>query len=155
MSVLSSIKAVFEAGESDVQKFAVVFEKLFKKAPSALQTVDNFVSEVAPVIVAATAIAAPLEEPEVAAGLAIVETGLAAIQASAQAANSGQSLLAALQNFSTTVPTLLSGLAIKNPLLQASIERIVTLVTSEAKVLIPAVEAWVAQIKAASVPATK
>lgn len=155
MSALSKIKAVFEAGEADVQKFAVVFEKLFKKSPSALQTVENFVNEVAPVVIAADALVAPETEPEVAAALAIIETGLAAVQASAQAANSGQSLLSALQNFSTTVPTLLSGLAIKNPVLQASIERIVTLVTSEAKVLIPAVEAWVAQIKAASASATK
>ena len=155
MSILSAIKADFKAGEADVEKFAVEFEKLFKKAPSALQTVNNFVSEVAPIVIAADAIAAPETEPEVAAALAVIETGLTAIQVSAQAANSGQSLLAALQNFATTVPALLSGLAIKNPVLQATIEKIVTLVTSEAKVLIPAVEAWVAQIKAANIPAAK
>src|ERR1700744_3694299 len=103
MSILSAIKADFKAGEADVEKFAVEFEKLFKKAPSALQTVNNFVSEVAPIVIAADAIAAPETEPEVAAALAVIETGLTAIQVSAQAANSGQSLLAALQNFATTV----------------------------------------------------
>ena len=114
-----------------------------------IQTIQNFVNEAAPIIVAADALAAPETEPEVAGALAIVETGLAAIQASATAANSGTSLLVNLQNFATTVPALLTGLTIKNPVLVASITKIVTLVTGEAKVLIPAVEAWVAQIKAA------
>jgi hypothetical protein len=81
--------------------------------------------------------------------LATVESGLAAIQASAAAANSGQSLLANLQNFATTVPALLGGLDIKNAALKAAIERIVALVTGEAKVLLPAVDSWVKQIAAA------
>lgn len=148
MSILSTIKAVFSDLTSSAGKFAAAFEKIFKKAPVALQVVDNFVGEAAPVIVAAVAIADPVAEPEVAAALAIVETGLAAIEASAQAANSGQSLLANLQNFATTVPALLTSLAIKNPLLKASVERIVALVVGEAKVLIPAVENWVKQIEA-------
>lgn len=149
MSILSTIKAGFTDIATSAGKFAKAFERLFMKLPSALQTVSNFTAEVAPVITAAVALADPAVEPEVAGALAIAETGLAAIEASAQAAVSGQSVLAALQNFSTTVPTLLAGLAIKNPALQAEVERIVALVTGEAKVLVPAVEAWVAQIKAA------
>jgi hypothetical protein len=153
MSILSTIKADFSGIESDVAKFAKAFEKLFDKTPSALQTVENFTGEVAPVVVAAVAIADPVAEPAVAAALATVETGLAAIQAAATAAVSGTSLLASLENFASTVPTVLTGLDVKNPALTASIEKIVTLVTSEAKVLIPAVESWVKQIAAAKAPA--
>ena len=136
---------------TDVEKFASAFVTLFKKAPSVIQTVENFVSEVAPVITAAVALADPLIEPEVAGALAIAETGLAAIQASATAVNSGTSLLANLQNFASTVPQLLTGLTIKNPVLTATIVRIVSLVTGEAKVLIPAVQTLVAQSAAAPV----
>lgn len=153
MSVLSKIKAVFTDIATSAGKFAVAFERLFKKAPSALQTVENFTGEVAPVILGAVALADPVAEPMVAAALATAETGLAAIQASAAAANSGQSLLVNLQSFATTVPALLSGLDIKNPALKAAILRIVALVTGEAKVLIPAVENWVKEIAAASAPA--
>lgn len=149
MSVLSSIKAEFGKVEADAAKFEVAFVKLFKKLPSAEQAVENFVGEVAPEIVAAVAIADPIAEPEVAAALATVETGLAAIQAASTAAVSGTSLLANLQNFAATVPTVLAGLDVKNPALTANIERIVTLVTSEAKVLIPAVEGWVKQLAGA------
>lgn len=149
MSILSTIKADFSDLSTDAGKFVKAFTKLFAKAPSAIQTVENFTLEVAPVITAAVALADPAVEPEVVAALATAETGLAAIEAAAQAANTGQSLQAALQNFSTTVPTLLGGLDVKDPALKATIERIVTLVTGEAKVLIPAVEAWVAAIKTA------
>lgn len=153
MSLATTIKIDFEkflnGTKTDAEAFAKEFILLFKKAPSVIQTIQNFVNEAAPVIVAADALAAPETEPEVAGALAIVETGLAAIQASATGANSGTSLLVNLQNFATTVPALLTGLTIKNPVLVASITKIVTLVTGEAKVLIPAVEAWVAQIKAA------
>jgi hypothetical protein len=149
MSILSTIKAEFSGFESDVAKFAAAFTKLFKKVPSALQTVENFTAEAAPVITAAVAIVDPVAEPAVSAALATAETLLAAVQASAQAAISGTSLLGAIQNFSTTVPELLVSLDIKNPVLKASIERIVALVNGEAKVLVPAVESWVAQIKAA------
>lgn len=148
MSILSTIKADFGKIESDATKFEAAFVKLFKKLPSAEQAVENFVGEVAPVIVAAVAIADPVAEPEVAAALATVETGLAAIQAASAAAVSGTSLLANLQNFATTVPTLLSGLTVKNPATTAAIEKVVTLVVSEAKVLVPAVESWVKQIAA-------
>lgn len=149
MSILSTIKADFSDLSTDVGKFAKAFVKLFGKVPSAIQAIENFTSEVAPVITAAVALADPAAEPAVAAALATAETGLAAIEASAQAAVSGTSVLAALQNFSTTIPTLLSGLDVKDPALTATIQRIVTLVTGEAKVLVPAVESWVAQIKAA------
>jgi phage-related tail protein len=154
MSVLSTIEVDVEkflkATKTDAEKFAVEFEKLFKKAPAALQTVDNFVNEVAPVITAAVALADPSAEPAVAAGLAVAETGLAAVSAAAQAANSGTSLLTNLENFATTVPQLLSGIAIKNPALQKEVTTIVNLVVNEAKVLIPAIQSWVAQIKAAT-----
>lgn len=150
MSVLSTIKADIKGLETSAGKFAAAFEKLFKKAPSALQTVENFTDEAAPVITGAVALVDPAAEPEVAAALAVTETGLAAVRAAAVAATSGQSLLQNLQNFSTTVPALLAGLEIKNPALKASIERIVALVNGESKVLLPAIEGWVEQIKAAS-----
>jgi hypothetical protein len=146
MSILSTIKADFGKVEADVAKFAAAFEKIFKKAPSALQAVENFVSEAAPVITAAVAIAVPAAEPEVAAALATAETALAAIEATAQAAVSGTSLLSALQNFSDSVPQLLTGLDVKDAVLKAAIERIVALINGEAKVLVPAVEGWVKQI---------
>lgn len=149
MSIFSSIKAAFTGVESDVAKFASAFEKLFKKAPSALQTVENFTAEVAPVIIAAVAILDPAAEPLAAAALATAETGLAAIHAAAVAAVSGQSLLANLQNFADSVPQLLAGLDVKNTALKAAIEKVVALVNGEAKVLVPAVESWVSQIKAA------
>jgi phage-related protein len=154
-SVLSTIetdiKKFFAATGTDLEKFGNAFEQIFKKVPSALQTVENFVGEVAPVVEAAVALADPIAEAPVAAVLATVETGLAAIQATATAANSGNSLLANLQNFASTVPSLLTGLDIKDAALTAKITSLVSLVTNEAKVLIPAVEAWVQQI--ASKPA--
>lgn len=155
-SVLSTIetdvKQIFVVAESDAAKFTSAFVKLFKKAPNALQTVENFTNEAAPVITAAVALADPAVEPAVAAALAIAETGLAALEASAQAATSGNSLLVNLQNFATTVPADLTALQIKNPILQAAVTRIVTLIVGEAKVLIPAVQSWIAQIQAASQP---
>jgi hypothetical protein len=148
-TIETDVEKFLKGTGSDLEKFGVAFNKLFAKAPSALQTVQSFISEVAPVVIAAVAIVDPVAEPEVAGALAIVETGLAAIQASLTAANSGQSLLVNLQNFANTIPGLLAGLAIKNPALQAAVVRISALVVAEAKVLIPAVQAWVAQIKAA------
>lgn len=152
-SVLSEIKAEFVGLESDAGKFASAFVKLFKKAPTALQAVDNFTNEVAPIITLAVGLAAPAEEPLVAGALAVVETGLGAISASANAAQSGQSLLTNVQNFAATVPALLTGLAIKNPALQSEVTKIVNLVVAESKVLIPAVESWVKQIAAAKASA--
>jgi hypothetical protein len=157
MNILSTIVAdvekFFKGTGTDLEKFGLAFWKLFKKAPAALQTVENFVGELAPVITAAVALAAPAVEPEVAGALAIAETGLAAIEASAQAAVSGNSLLTNLEQFAATVPGLLTGLAIKDANLQATITKIVNLITGEAKVLIPAVQAWIAQIAAAKTPA--
>jgi hypothetical protein len=157
MSALKTIEVdiskFFKGTGSDVEKFAVAFEKLFKKAPSALDTVENFTEEAAPFITAAVSLADPVLEPEVAAALAIAERGLAAIAASATAANSGTSLLTNIQNFATTVPSLLTGVAVKNPALQSSITKVVNLVTGECKVLIPAVTSWIAQLAAKAAPA--
>lgn len=148
------IKKFFATTGSDVEKFANAFWNLFKKAPTALQTVDNFITEVGAVVIAAVSLADPLAEPAAAAALATVETGLAGIQAAATAAVSGTSLLTGLQNFAADVPALLTSIAVKNPALTAAIDRIVTLVVGEAKVLIPAVESWVAQINASTPAAT-
>lgn len=142
------IEKFIKGTESDAEKFAVAFARCFKKAPSVIQTVDNFIGEVSPIIIAVVGIVDPVADPEVAGALAIVETGVGALQASATAAVTGTSLLANLQNFADTVPALLSGLCVKNPVLQKAIEKIVNLVNGEAKVLIPAVKAWVAQIAA-------
>ena len=90
----------------------------------------------------------------VTAALATVETGLAAVQATLTAAASGTSLLTSLESFASSVPSLLTGLDIKDAALQAKITSIVNLVTNEAKVLIPAVESWVAQIAAAPTAST-
>lgn len=157
MSILSTIKVDISkfigAAETDLGKFASGFQAVFNKLPSAEQAIRNFVSETAPYITAAVALADPLAEPEVAGALSIVETGLAAIYTSTVAAESGTSLVSDLQNFSTTVPTLLAGLTIKNAGLQSAVTRIVSLVSGEAKVLIPLAESWVAQLKpVASVP---
>jgi hypothetical protein len=147
------IKKFAKGTETDVEKFAVEFEYIWGKTPAALQVINNFVNEAAPVIIAASALADPVAEPAVVAALAVVETLLAALSASAKAANSGGSLLICVQNFATTVPQLLTGLAIKNPLLQKEITTIVNLVTAESKVLIPAITSWVSQLKAASAAA--
>lgn len=152
MSIFSKIEAkvkeFFGSMETSAGKFCAAFVRCFKKAPAAEQVVQNWVNEVAPVIVGAVALVDPAVEPEVAGALAITETGLAAIQASLTAANSGESLLTNVENFATTVPQLLIGLAIKNPALQATVKRIVALIVGEAKVLIPAIEAWVKEIAA-------
>lgn len=158
MTSLAAVKAdvqkFFSSFATSAGKFAAAFVKLFGKAPAAIQIIDNFVTEVAPIITAAVSLADPVAEPVVAAALATAETGLAAIEAAAQAAASGTSLVMALQNFSTTVPSLLTGLDIKDPALKASIARIVTLITGEAAVLIPAAEAWVKQLAGTAAPAT-
>ncbi|KAA6459636.1 hypothetical protein DYQ86_16080 [Acidobacteria bacterium AB60] len=152
-TIETDVAKLFKGTASDVEKFASAFDKLFHKAPSALQTIESFTTEVAPIITAAVAIADPVAEPEVAGALALAETSLAALQAAATNAVSGQSLLQNLENFSTSVPNILGALEIKNPALKASVSRIVTLVVGEAKVLIPAVQTWVTQLKAAA-PAT-
>ena len=152
MNILSTITTDVEkyltATGSDLEKFAAAFDKLFRKAPSALQTVENFIGELAPVVTAAVGLVDPAIEPAAAAALATVETGLAAIQAAATAAVSGTSLVTNLQNFAATVPVLLTGIEVKNPELQKQVSNIVKLVVGECKVLVPAVQSWVAQIKA-------
>jgi hypothetical protein len=152
-TIVVDVKKFFANTGSDVEKLAASFWKIFKKAPTALQTVDNFVTEAGGVVIAAVSLADPLVEPEAAAALATIETGLAAIDAAATAATTGTSLLSNLQNFAADVPALLTGIAVKNPVLAATINRLVTLVVGECKVLIPAVEAWVAQISTTATPA--
>lgn len=140
------IAKFFSDLESDAGKFCAAFVKLFGKAPAAIQVVENFVGEVARVATVAVALADPAADGAVTAALATVETGLAGIQAAATAAVSGTSVLTALQNFASTVPTLLTSLDVKDPALTASITKIVTLVVNEAKVIIPAVQSWVAEL---------
>lgn len=141
--IVTDVEKFFATVESDAGKFCAAFVRIFKKAPAAEQVVQNFIDETAPLIAGAVALVDPVAEPVVAGALAIAETGLAAIGASLTAANSGKSLLQNLENFAATVPGLLTGIAVKNPELQAAVTRIVNLVVNEAKVLIPAVEAWV------------
>lgn len=149
-TIVVDIEKFFKSLETSAGKFCAAFVKLFKQAPQAEQVVQNFVNEIAPIVVAAVGFADPAVEPIAAAALATVQTGLAAIQATLTAANSGQSLLADLQSFADSVPQLLTGLDIKNAALKSKIESIVSLVTNEAKVLIPAVEAWVKSIASAA-----
>jgi hypothetical protein len=157
MSVFSTIvvdvEKLFKGTATDLEKFAAAFVKLFKKAPSALQTLENFTGEVAPIITAAVDMADPAAEPIVAAALATAETGLAGLEAAAKDAVSGTSLLANLQSFASDVPATLASLDIKDPALKAVVTRVVNLIVGEAKVLVPAVQAWVAQISAAAQPA--
>jgi hypothetical protein len=157
MSVLSTIvvdvEKFLKGTGSDAEKFAVAFVKYLKKVPAAEQQLDNFLSEAGVVVEAAVALVDPVAEAPVAGAFAIVETGLAAIGAAASAATSGNSLLVNLQNFAASVPQLLTGLTIKDPVLQAQVTKIVNLIVNETKVLLPAIEAWVAQIKASSTPA--
>lgn len=157
MNILSTLKLDLSkfagAAETDIAKFGTAFEKVFNKAPSAEQAIQNFIQEAAPFITAAVALADPILEPEVAGALSLAETGLAEIQASTAAAQSGTSLVTNLQNFSTSVPKLLTGLQIKNPALQSAITRVVTLVTREAKILIPLAQSWVAQLGVPKPPA--
>jgi len=152
LTIKTDVEKFFKGTGTSLEKFGTAFAKIFGKAPAALQTVENFVSQAAPVITAAVSLADPLLEPEVASALAIVETGLAAIQASATAATSGNSLLANLQAFAKTVPSVLAGIQVKNPALAAAVNRVVTLVVGEATVLIPAVQSWVAQINPPTPP---
>ena len=150
--IIVDIEKFFAKTGTDLEKFGTAFQHLFGKAPQALQAVDNFIGELAPVVEGAVALADPVLEGPVADALSIVETGLAALQAAASAANSGTSFLGNLQAFARQVPALLTGIEVKNPALQAKVTGIVNLVTNEAKVLIPAVQSWVAQL-AAKTPA--
>jgi hypothetical protein len=154
MSILSTIKTdvekFFKGTETELEKFAAAFEKDFKHFPSALQTVDNFVSEVAPVIEGVVAIAAPLAEPAVQDALQTAEVALVAVQTAAEDATDGQSLLTNLQSLAADIPALLTGLDIKDAALQSRVVALATLITKEAGVLIPAVEAWVKQLAPAA-----
>lgn len=147
------VKKFFDAADTRLGKWVNIFNTLFKKAPTALQTVDNFVAIAAPEIEAGVELVDPLVEPAVAAGLSTIEVGLAAIATAAKDANSGQSLLQNLKNFAADVPAVLGGIDVKNPALKAVIVKITNVVVSEASVLIPAVEAWVKQIEARRVSA--
>lgn len=147
--IVADVEGFFKTAETDAGKFCAAFVKLFRKLPNALQVAENFIGEAAPLVEAALVLVDPEAEPLVAAGLATVETGLAGLQASATAANSGASFLADLQAFAASVPATLTSLDIKNPALKAKVTSIVNLITNEAKVLIPAVENWVKQLEAA------
>ena len=151
-TIETDVKTFFATVDTDAGKFASAFVKIFMKAPAALQMVQNFVGEVAPVIEAAVTLADPIAEAPVVAVLGTIETGLAAIDAAATAAVSGNSLLACLQNFAASVPNLLSGIDVKNAALQTKVTTLVNLVVNEAKVLLPAVESWVAQLAAKANP---
>lgn len=149
-SVFSTIRAdishFFGTFSTDVQKFWGAFTKLFGKAPTALQTLDNFVQEVAPMVLAVSAVAAPAEEPLIAAGISTVETTLAALKAAVDAAASGQSVLDYLQALDSNISILLPASGIKDPALQAKVTKLVDFINSEAKVLLPAVESWIKAI---------
>lgn len=151
--IVADVKKFFTGTGTDLEKFATAFNTLFKKSPSALQAVENFTNEAAPLIEGAVAIAAPSDETAAATALATIETSLAALQAAATSANSGQSFLQNLQNFAASVPSVLGAIQVKSPALQAKITSIVTLVVNETKVLIPAVESWIAQISSAATAA--
>ena len=152
-TIIVDVEKFFKGTGSDLEKFAAAFQKIFKKAPAAIQAVENFVGEVAPIVEAAVALADPVAEAPLAAVLSTVETALAAIQAASSAAISGTSLLANIQNLASTVPNLLTAADIKDAALKTKVTTIVNLVVNEAKVLIPAVEAWVEQIVASTPPA--
>ena len=161
LSILHNIETdvakFFKGTGTDLEKFGVAFIKVWKKSPSALQSVENFIQELAPMVVLATTVVDPIAEPEVAAALSVIETSVAALQAAATAATTGTSLLTTLQALANSTPAILAAVQVKNPALVASITKIVNFVSGEAKVLIPAVEAWIAQIKAqnaAAVPAS-
>jgi hypothetical protein len=139
--------------DADAKKLAASFNKLFGKAPSVIQTVDNFVSQAAPFIEAAVAIADPVAEAPVAAALAVAETSLAAIDAAASSVNSGNSLLTNIEKFAATVPATLIGLDVKDPALKAKITTIVNFIVNESKVIIPVVQAAVAKLAASATPA--
>lgn len=154
ISVFYKIEVGFEkflkGTETDVEKFAVAFEKIFKNAPNAVQLVENFLSEVSPLVVDAAEIVDPVIEPEVVVAISTAQGALAALQAALTNAVSGGSVVGDLQNLATSVPSVLGAVKVKNPLLQASITKVVNYVVGEVKVLLPAAEAWVAQAKTVS-----
>lgn len=156
-SVFSKVKAdvatFFSNLETSAGKFCAAFVKLFGKSPAALAVVQNFINEIAPIVVAAVGIADPMADGAVSAALATVETGLAGIQAALTAAVSGTSLVGALQAFVTQIPNTLKDLDVKNPELTALIEKISNLIVNEGAVLIPAVESWVKELAAPATPA--
>lgn len=146
------LKGIFSTMGSSLQKFGSAFWKLFGKAPTALQAINNFIGEAAPTLIAVVQLADPEAEPEVAEILSRAETGLAAIQASASSATSGSSLLANLTDFAATIPGDLKAVQVKNPVLQAKITSFANFIVAEAKVLIPAMENWIVQLKAKAQP---
>lgn len=153
-SIIVDVESFFKATGTSVEKFAKAFWKCFKKAPTALQIVENFLSQASTYVVAAVDIVDPAAEPAVAAALATAETAIAAVQAAATAATTGTSLLANLEALNSDIPSLLLGLDVKDAALKAAITKVANLITAEAKVLIPAVESWIAQAKAATTTTT-
>ena len=150
MSTLATIKVDLEhfgaAVESDAKKFWTAFQKVWKGSPTALQQIDNFINEVGPVVVTAIDLADPAMATPANAALAEVQTAVAALKASADAANSGTSVEQNLANLNDTAATTLTALQVSDPL-KSKIEAVSNLITSECKVLIPAVQAWVAEIQ--------
>ena len=147
MTFLSELKLIFKDTGTELEKFEKAFVTVLKKEPTELQAVQGFVGEVAPVIEAAVALADPVAEAPVAAALSMVEVGLAAIQKAVSDTANAAGVVPALQAFAADVPQVLSGVAVKDAGLQSKITALVNFVTNETKVLLPAVEAWVAQIK--------
>ena len=145
-TITSDIQKFFGALATDAEKFWNAFTKLFGKAPTALQTLDNFITESAPMVIAISALVVPAEEPLIAAGISMVEESLAAIKAAVDAAASGSSVQDYLTALENNIASLLPAAGIKDPALQQKIEKFVTFVVDECKVLIPAVESWVKKI---------
>lgn len=108
------IKNFIQGTETDAEKFYAAFAKLWSKAPSVLETVQNFINELAPIVIAAVGIALPGIDPLVSAALGTLQIALAGIQASLTSVSSGNSLLANIQSFAASIPQLLSGLQIKD-----------------------------------------
>ena len=155
MSILSTIKTdvekFFKATGTDLEKFADAFWKLFKKAPTALQTVENFVTEAGTIIVAVTSVINPAVGTAEAVIIGEIETALAAVQAAATAASTGTSLLTNLEAFFAAIPATATSLGLSTSSTgYAEVTKLVTWAEAEAKVIIPAVESWIATIKSSS-----
>jgi hypothetical protein len=153
MGLITDIKLFFQGTGTKLEKFEAAFVRLFGKAPTALQAVENFLTEAAPVIEGVDEIAAPATEPLLAAALDAVEAGLATLSSAATGIVSAGGITQALTNLNTDVPALLTAVDVKDSARKSTIEGIVTTITGELKVLIPVVEKWVASLSPSPSPA--
>lgn len=124
MSLIKDLKTFASKVEAEL-------EKLFKKAPGALQIASGVVTYAAPLIEGLEEDLAPEAVPETTAILTTVKTDLATLAAAAQSEATATTAAAAVSGLQSNLPALLSAAKVENPSIVSKVESVVNLLAPE------------------------